>query len=264
MARGVTIKGTGNGVILVLDADTPFDTLRGEIAERIRSSAHFLGNARFPIIIRGRDLSEEEQQEVLEMIRQNAHVTVTELRVEPPVEPKHLTADEIFSKESEEERTNQQETDPTIRTNTFGDTEELSSVDRAILRELEKQMSGEFAVMHAGPVKNGAVIRSEYSLIIMGDVRKGGRVEANGSIIVLGNLLGEAVAGAEGNRSAIVVSNYLHPQELSIGSLSGYRMPWRVFRRPFGRKRLMEVACVKNGEVVRMAYSDFICDNAMQ
>ncbi|MCR5675740.1 MAG: hypothetical protein K6G16_08535 [Lachnospiraceae bacterium] len=257
MSRGVTIKGTGKGVILVLDARRSFEELRGELGAQIRASSHFYANAAFQLTVRGRDLTEEEQEELIAIVQENAGVTVTELTVEAPVEPKHLSAAEIFADSGESEES----VEPARVIG--GDTEELSAVDRAILRELEKQMSGEFAVMHAGPVHNGETIRSEYSLIIMGDVRAGGRVEANGSIFVMGNLYGEAVAGAEGNRSAIVASSNLRPQSLSIGSLTGYRVPARLRRRPFGKKRLMEAACVKNGEIVRMAYCDFIADNLL-
>ena len=256
--RKVTIKGTGSGVILVLDENTPFEELRGELKKKITASAHFFNDARIPIRVRGRDLSAEEQEDLLGIIRESAHLTVPELIVEPPVHPRRLSAEEVFSEdpgtsgpEGEEERY------------VGGDTEELSAVDRAILKELEKQLSGEFAIMHAGPVKRGETIRSEHSLIILGDVRSGARVEAVGNIIVLGSLFGEAAAGSDGNLSAVVISNRLRPSSLSIGALAGYSAPSHLRKRPFGKKRLMEVACVKEREVVRMAYSDFIRDNGM-
>ncbi len=260
MTKSVTIKGTGSGVIIVLDGDTPFEDLRGELRKRISSSSEFFEGARLRIRVRGRDLTEEEQAALLELVETSAQVTVTDLIIEPPVEPKKLSAEEIFARDEEEEP----ERDGLTGRLSFGDTEELSAVDQAILHELEKQLSGEFAIMHAGPVKSGEMIRSEYSLVILGDVREGGRVEANGSVIVLGSLFGEAVAGAEGNRSAIVVAGNLKPQALSIGSLTGYRAPLHSRKQPFGKRRLVEVACVKNGEVVRMAYSDFIRENSMR
>lgn len=257
-SKKVTIKGSGSGVVLVLDDSTPFEELRGELGRRISDSAHFFNDAKTPIYVRGRALSDTEQEEILEIIRRSAHVTVTELIAEPPVQPKKLSAAEVFSGEEGEEDASQEE-DRYVG----GDTEELSAVDRAILKELEKQLSGEFAIMHAGPVKRGETIRSEHSLIILGDVRSGGRVEAVGNIIVLGSLFGEAAAGTDGNLSSVVISNRLRPSFLSIGSLAGYSAPAHLRKRPFGKKRLMEVACVREREVVRMAYSDFIRDNAM-
>ena len=104
----------------------------------------------------------------------------------------------------------------------------MSQADRAILRELEKHLTGDFAILHTGPVKNGEIIRSDYSLVIMGDVRTGGLVEATGSVYVLGSLYGDVVAGSDGNRSAIVMSGNLKPRSLSIGSLSGYHVPSRA------------------------------------
>ncbi|MBR4530564.1 MAG: hypothetical protein IKO80_09860 [Lachnospiraceae bacterium] len=256
MTGYVNIKGTDKGVILVLDAEASFEELRDELAERIGTSAHFFRDARFPVRIRGRNLSEEEQEELLAIIRRNAHVTVTDLVVEPPLEPRHLTADEIFDTE---DAIDEEEDDEQGRT--FGDTEELSPADREILKELERQLSGDFAIIHTGPVKSGETIRSEYSLVILGDVREGGRVEANGSVYVLGSLFGEVSAGYEGNSSAIVMSANLKPQSLSIGAMEGYRGSSRSKRQPFGKKRLVEVACIKGGEVVRMSYPEFIKEN---
>ena len=255
MAKGVTIKGSGSGVILVLDDAAPYEDLRGELRRQVLDAAHFFKGATLPIRIRGRNLSEEEFKELVDIIEETAGVHNPEVILEPPVVPKKLSADEIFAADGDEEQTGGRMVG--------GDTEELSAVDQAILKELEKQLSGEFAIMYGGPVKNGETIRSDYSLVIMGDVREGGRVEAAGSIFVLGCLFGEAAAGIEGNRSAVVMSARLRPQGLSIGSLKGYRTPARLRKRPFGRKRSMEVACVQDGEIVRMDYGDFIRENAM-
>ena len=256
MKRGVTIKGSGSGVVLVLDPDMGFDELKGELGKKISSSSDFFRNSSFPIRVRGRELSEQEQQELLDIVRKSARVNISELIFEPPVSPKKLTAEEVFSEDTytEEDEDDRQ---------TFGDTEELSQADRAILRELEKHLTGDFAILHTGPVKNGEIIRSDYSLVIMGDVRTGGLVEATGSVYVLGSLYGDVIAGSDGNRSAIVMSGNLKPRSLSIGSLSGYHVPSRARKLPFGKKRLMEVACVKNGEIVRMPYGDFIKENLL-
>ncbi len=255
MAKGVTIKGSGSGVILVLDDTAPYEDLRGELRRQIQDAAHFFEGSTMPIRVRGRALSDEEFHELINIIEETAGIRNPEVILEPPVVPKKLSADEIFT----HEEPNETESGRMIG----GDTEELSAVDQAILKELEKQLSGEFAIMYGGPVKSGETIRSDYSLVIMGDVREGGRVEAAGSIFVLGCLFGEAAAGIDGNRSSVVMSPRLRPQSLSIGSLTGYRTPARFRKRPFGRKRSLEIACVKDGDIVRMDYADFIRDNAM-
>ncbi|MCR5179415.1 MAG: hypothetical protein K6C95_10585 [Lachnospiraceae bacterium] len=255
MGRGVTIKGSGNGVVLVLDPDMEFDDLKKELKKRISDASDFFRDSSFPIRVRGREFSGAEQQELLDIVRKSARVQISEFVFEPPVRPKKLSAEEVFSGEDPEDEEDDRQA--------FGDTEELSMADRAILKELEKHLSGDFAILHTGPVKNGEVIRSEYSLVIMGDVRVGGCVEATGSVYVLGSLYGDVIAGSDGNRSAIVMSGNLKPRSLSIGSLSGYHVPPRARKLPFGKKRLMEVACVKNGEVVRMPYGDFIKENLL-
>ena len=64
MSQLVTIKGTRSGIILVLDPEIDFSTLITEVGERFKEASSFLGKNKMGLIIRGRKLSETEEDEV--------------------------------------------------------------------------------------------------------------------------------------------------------------------------------------------------------
>ena len=57
----VIIKSNPYGLILNLDPEVPFDELRQAVAEKFRMSAAFFKNARLALTFRGRTLSKEEE-----------------------------------------------------------------------------------------------------------------------------------------------------------------------------------------------------------
>jgi septum site-determining protein MinC len=62
LSQTVAIKGTKSGIILVLDSNTPFDVLKEDIAKRFNEASSFLGKNKMGLIIRGRNLSDSEQE----------------------------------------------------------------------------------------------------------------------------------------------------------------------------------------------------------
>ena len=68
MSNTVMIKGNKSGIVLVLDKDLEFAQLKNNIADKFKETAKFLGNANMAISFEGRELSTEEQKDVLEII----------------------------------------------------------------------------------------------------------------------------------------------------------------------------------------------------
>ena len=77
MNQSVTIKGTKSGIILVLDPGMAFDQLREEIKKHFIEAASFLGKNNMGLIIRGRKLTETEEEEVLGIIADNTQLSIT-------------------------------------------------------------------------------------------------------------------------------------------------------------------------------------------
>lgn len=66
-------------------------------------------------------------------------------------------------------------------------------------------------------VRSGQRIECKGDLVIIGDVNPGAEIIAAGSIAVFGKLRGLAHAGATGRSDAVIVANYLVPQQIRIG-----------------------------------------------
>lgn len=60
------------------------------------------------------------------------------------------------------------------------------------------------------------IVAKNSDLIIIGNVNDGGEVHADGNIIVLGRLNGRAFAGINGNKSALIYTEQLNAQLISI------------------------------------------------
>lgn len=76
MSNSVMIKGNKSGIILVLDAEMDFAELTKEIAKKFKNSAKFLGNAQMALTFEGRELTNAEQKEILDVIEENSDLKI--------------------------------------------------------------------------------------------------------------------------------------------------------------------------------------------
>lgn len=180
MGNSVMIKGTKSGIIVVLDSSISFDEVKEAVAEKFHSSAEFLGNATMAISFEGREVSNDEQRELLDIIHENSMLNIVCI-----VETNPKT-EEIFHKSLEEK-----------------------------LMELHAN-TGQF---YKGNLRSGQVLESETSIIVIGDVKPGAKVVSKGNIIVLGALKGNAFAGAAGNENAFVLALDMSPMQVRIADI---------------------------------------------
>lgn len=177
MNNTVMIKGNKSGIVLVLDDKPDFNSLKNDIAEKFQETAKFFGKANMAISFEGRELSTEEQREVLQIIESK-----TELKIACIVS-KDKEQEELFKRSLEENLVNLEEN------------------------------SGQF---YKGNLRSGQVLEVETSVIVIGDVNVGAKVVSKGNIIVIGNLKGNAFAGAGGNKDAFVLALGMQPIQIRI------------------------------------------------
>lgn len=171
------IKGNKSGIVLVLDKDLEFSQLKKDIAAKFKETAKFLGKASMAISFDGRELTTEEQKEVLGIIEQNSDLKIV------CVVNKDEKQEETFKKSIEEKMI------------------ELNS------------HSGQF---YKGNLRSGQVLEVETSVVVIGDVNIGAKVVSKGNIIVIGNLKGNAFAGAGGKKDAFVLALGMQPIQIRI------------------------------------------------
>lgn len=180
MKNSVVIKGNKYGIIVVLDKDLPFDELKTHVAEKFSESGSFWGKVSVGVAFEGRELTNGEQFELIEIIQNNSELTIVCI---------------VDNDAQTEER-----------------------FKNAIDEHLEEAAvhNGQF---YRGTLRSGQVLESEYSLVILGDVNPGAKIISAGNVIVLGALKGTVYAGITGDVSSFVVALEMSPMQIRIGDV---------------------------------------------
>ncbi|MCR5557448.1 MAG: septum site-determining protein MinC [Butyrivibrio sp.] len=242
MSQSVQIKGTKSGIILVLDENVSFAELKEEIADKFQEASSFLGKHKMGLIIRGRMLSESEQEEVVGIIVNNSNLTIT------CIVDEQSTTERLFNIEKEERALEEKSAS-------------LESQEEAVSAAASALAYDNSALIYTGNLRSGQDISCEQSVILLGDVKPGGSITSYGSVFVLGELRGNAFAGAGGDREAIVMALKLDPLQVRIAdaiAISPDAEKGPKIR--FKKKKLVntdnepEVAYIDNGHIVKTSY----------
>ncbi len=173
----LVIKGFKAGIILVLNPDASYETLKKDIADKFRASAAFFGEAAKAVSFKGRDLTDEQKMEIVDIIQANCSLSILCIMEDDP--------------------------------------ETEAAFQKTIERKLEQDYSntGQF---YKGNLRSGQVLDVETSIIIIGDIKPGAKVISKGNVIILGSLKGNVYAGAAGNTNAFVVALDMRPVQIRI------------------------------------------------
>ncbi|CDD46181.1 probable septum site-determining protein MinC 2 [Firmicutes bacterium CAG:534] len=212
MKNSVVIKSFPSGIVLHLDPDLPFDQLLADVGEKFRESSSFFKDAKMALSLKGRVLSDFEEQQILDAITQNS-----ELR--------------ILCLTGEDDETNQ----------TF-----VKALRQADFTGESADGNGQF---YRGTLRNGQVLETESSIVVLGDVYPGSAIISARDIIVLGGLFGEAYAGGNGSSAHYVVALEMSPEKLKIGDFK-YHSKDKASKWSIRPKVQPKIAYVKDKRVV--------------
>lgn len=229
MNEHVLIKGNRYGIVLVLDPEIPFEDLLIEIGVRFDdSSKYFNSNTQSAITFEGRDLSSEEIDRILDLIKKR-----TTLRI-PYVIDNRKETEEQFRRIIEEKESNK----------------ESNSEVQAPAEEETRYIYPDKGdgLFYKGTLRSGQTLEASGSLVMIGDVNPGATVMSNGNIIILGSLKGTAVAGAAGNRNAFVLALSMTPVQIQISDIIG-RAPDRQKKRFGGKNTDAQIAFVEEDNI---------------
>lgn len=181
MRNAVVIKGNKAGMTVYLDPELPFGELLEAVKKKFRETAKFWGSAQMTLTLEGRELTAEEEFEIVNTISENSNVEILCL--------------------------------------IDADANRIERCEKALNDKL-MELSSRTGQFYKGNLRNGDVLESEASIVVIGDVEKGAKVTAKGNIIVLGALKGTAFAGAAGNLNAVIVAIEMAPSQIRISDLS--------------------------------------------
>ena len=217
------LKSFPNGILIILDGTISFQELLADIAAKFREADGFFKDASVAISIEGRELTEEQEREILDAITQNSRLKILCLMGKD--EEKNLKFLGVQSK----------------------------------LNFQNDENSGQF---YRGTLKDGASIETEHSIIILGDVCEGSCVYSNKDIVVLGTLTGDVYAGAGGNSNHFVVALNMLPGILQIGDYVYNSQPQKTPRWGFKKPQTVpKIAYTHNGEVQIESITKELLDN---
>lgn len=218
MSHAVIIKSSKCGITLVLNPEMPFDTLLEEILKKFQESEKFFSNARFALSFEGREMTAEEQYQVVETI--TAHTSINIICI---IEDNELRDAVIHEKIKE----------------------------KAVEEELKKRANGCF---YRGSLLPKEHLETEESIVILGDVPKDATVVSKSDIIVLGALYGTAYAGMNGNGDAILAAMDFAPERYNIGGIYGETSEIKKEKRSRFSKRNKtpeaKIAFAKDGFII--------------
>ena len=201
MPQPVILKSNPHGINLILDKNLPFGELKHEILKKFKESDKFFKNARIGLSFEGRNLSQAEECEILDLISANTSIEIVCI----------IDRDEA---------------------------KDAFYADK--IREFDDIQSGRTGEFYKGTLRSGQVLECETSLIVLGDVNPGAKIIAKGNIVVLGSLKGIAYAGAAGDETSFVAALDMDPVQIKIGNVIGRSADKGPLYAIKSRKRAME------------------------
>lgn len=195
--NSVVIKGNKYGIIVVMDKEASFEQIKTLLAEKLKESAKFFGNGTMAISFEGKELTDEEQTKLLDIISEYSDLNIA------CVIDQNEQITELFKKSVEkfEQMVDNNNDD------SFAEKEEQSEPDKN---------TGKF---FRGTLRSGQVLESDTSVVVIGDVNPGAKVSAGGNVIILGSLKGNVSAGLNGDAHAFIVALDMEPVQVRIGNI---------------------------------------------
>lgn len=211
--RSFTLKSYQKGLSLQIRPEADMETILAELQEKFQESRKFFGSMQVGIAISGKELTEEEENAILDVIEENSDLKIVCLIGED--EKIQYLLDEAFEK-----------------------------------NEREKAVAEADGQFYRGTLKKGQSLETEHSVIILGDVNPGAKVFSKRDVIVLGTLFGEVHAGIGAEEEGhFVCALEFTPEKLKIGSHKYKKKPEKHFW-PDSHKKSPKIATLQGEEIV--------------
>lgn len=211
MKDAVLIKSFQSGMALILNEDASMEQILDEIAFKFSEGRNFFGKGSVALSLEGRLLTEAEELQILETIKQNSNVNIVCL---------------------------------------VGHDEETNQNFLKAVQHMDNRLTpGDEGHFYKGTLKNRQVLETENSIVVLGDVYPGCAVISAKNIIIIGGLYGEAYAGGNGQEGAYVVALEMEPERLKIGDFK-YKANEKQSKWGIRPKVQPKIAHVKNKKIV--------------
>lgn len=176
----VSIKGTKNGLVILLDLNYDFNEVKNRLKMKMESSNGFFSGATYMFHTGQQKLAPHQLHEL--------DAICTNYGLAPNAEPYSFEIEKLFQAMPSK---------PKKRT----------------------APPGEKALLIKRTLRSGQHITHPSHIIILGNVHPGAKVEAGGNILVMGTCSGTVHAGTSGDSKASITAIRLNPQVIRIADL---------------------------------------------
>jgi septum site-determining protein MinC len=274
----VKIKGTREGLTVLLDESADFRDLLRRLAERIADSNGFLDGSAVSIDIGPRDLQPEQISSLRETLAGNNMVLrriIAGPRLSGALDGNTQGVETVGQQEAQTGFVSRRKRkrkrgqavvgvaaaeasavmdaaeEKTGAGSKRDEGEDIPVIKYSLTTRQPRAdvVSEEQTILVQRTIRSGQQVFHPGNVVILGDVNPGGEVVAGGNIIVMGVFRGVAHAGAMGDKRAIVAALRLEPSQLRI---AGY-----ITRAPEGDFSILkqpEIARVQEGIVIIEQY----------
>lgn len=223
MTQKVVIKSNGHGISLVLNDQCSFSEILTEVGYKLDEAKGFFKDAHLILQLQGRDLSDEEVEQLIEEVEHHSQIQII------CVVPQQTEQEERFMQINQK-------------------LQKSVEVAKEESNELPKEVkTEEYNKIFHGTLRSGQNLLAEGSVIIIGDVNPGATVNAGEHVIVIGSLLGNIVAGNNGNCDAYVLALDMNPGQICINGIYGRSSDEPGFRKKSRIKKQFQIAKIENG-----------------
>ena len=184
MRENVSIKLSKYGLRVFLNPDIPFSELLEDVREKFSQSAKFFSNVSLAASFENRILTEEEEQEIVNLITSIAQINIICI---------------------------------------LDCSETTEQAYRQIVERYDQYQNGLDGQFYRGDLKRNQVVEFDTSVTILGDVEYGAKILSKGNIVVLGTLSGSAYAGIAGDRECFITALTMNPKVLKIADVVAKR-----------------------------------------
>ncbi|MGN0161621.1 MAG: septum site-determining protein MinC [Lachnospiraceae bacterium] len=177
MDSSVVIKGSKNGITILINSPMRYDELLEVLKDKFSRGKDFFKDSSMALQIKGMHLTQRQEIEIIHLIEEYSDMKIICL-----VDDNEVTNARFLK---------------SIR-------------EREYLKHIEN------GLILRGTLHAGQCFETKKSAILLGSVEAGAKLVSGGNIIILGALYGEAYAGLDNGNSSYIIALDMKPQYLKI------------------------------------------------
>lgn len=252
MKNTVIIKGNKYGITIVLDNEVEFSQLSKDLSVKLENAEEFFdSDKQLAVTFQGRELSNEEMDELLHIITTNSKLNIQYV-MDHNDDVEATFFDIIQTAKALDELEQKGATDSDFTDSNLSDTEDyfLHHEQQKTSYESGSQtnyLPDSNGLFYKGTLRSGQSLDAKDSVVIIGDVNPGASVTANGNVVVIGSLKGSVSAGQNGNKNAFIMALSMSPMRIQIADIVANNSDTR--KKPKAKKEDAMIATIINDKI---------------